>query len=185
MTAKQNDIAYKALNIGIAAGILIGLYFLYKWLKNHVGGNGGTLFGGPGKVKTYGSASANSNGPNDLVSKIAKKTEEDLTSAPHTLVVAIQLEHANLQAKKFVKKQDTNIVINKALKAANALSDHDFMLAVKGFLALSNNPDLYKTPLAGNVSNTGSKSIFLSRYGELTGQIDSSAAYSAHSLAKS
>jgi hypothetical protein len=76
--AKQNEIAYQALNVGIVAGMIVGIYFLYKWLKNHVGGNGGTLFGGSGKEPTSGNGSgAQNSGPSDFVTKLAKKAEED------------------------------------------------------------------------------------------------------------
>lgn len=184
MTAKQNDILYKALNIGIIAAVIVGIWFLYKWFKNHHGGLGDTLFGSAKQPSSGDGHSDNNGGPSDLVTRIAKKAEADLKNAPHTLVVGIQLDRANKSAKQFDKKQGTNVIINKAIKAANDLSDKDFLLAVKGWLALGDIPEFYDTPLATNVTNTANHSIFLTRYGVLTGRINSTAAYSAHSTAK-
>lgn len=180
MAAKQNEMAYTALNIGIVAAILVGLYFLYKWIKNHLpGGNGGNLFGGPGKEQTYGNGNGPHNaGSGDLLTRLADKAKTDLKSVPHNLIVAIQLKNANAQAAKFGNKQGTNIVINKALKAVNALSDTNFLIAIKEWQALDNVKEVYDSPLALNVTSTATSSIFLSRYGQLTGRITPNAPYS-------
>lgn len=181
MTAKQNDIAYKVLNIGIVVAVIAVIWFLYKWFKNHHGGKGDTLFGSAKQPSSGDGHNDNNGGVSDLVTRLAKKAEDDVRNAPHTLVVGIQLDRANKEAKKFDKKQGTNIMINKAIKAANDLSDKDFLLAVKGWMALGDIDEFYDSPLALNVTNTANHSIFLTRYGVLTDRINSTAAYSAHS----
>lgn len=158
--AKNNEIAYKALNIGIVAAVIIGIYFLYTWLKKKAEANTDNN-GGMDKVKP---------GTGDLLTRLADKAADDMKNVPHDLIVAIQLKKANQQAAKFSTKKGTNIIINKALKEVNALPDGHFIIAVKEWQALDNIDRVFDSPLALYVS-TPAISVFLTRYGQLIGKI--------------
>lgn len=170
--AQQNDIAGKVLNLGIIAGVVVGLYFLYKWLSGHIGNGGGdTLFGGSPVPST-----GNGNNPGivqqikTVADKISDSYKKEIGHPTHIAVVGYQLQLANRSAKVYKSKPGTNIVINKALKAVNALSDTDFMAAIAEWQKHDKFKDVYDTELAGNQVSSAARSIFLTRYGKLTGK---------------
>lgn len=180
--AKSPDYTGTAINIGIIAGVAIALWFLYKWFKGHVGGNGGTLFGGSGTTPGGAGGTGNVNAlwdkvlqnaglKNNVATKMAVAYHHDITNPPKVTAVAFQLQAANLQAKKFYNKTGTNVVINKALKSAKDLNDTDFMSAIRVWLTKEHQPDFWKTSLAGAQINNPAHGIFLERFRRITSDV--------------
>jgi len=171
MAAKSNDIADKVLNIGIVVAVIAGLWFLFKYLKNALGG-GDTLFGG---ANSPSSGSGNQPGIDlelkHLGDRIAAAVNKNIINPTKATRMAIELEVANKAALKYWNKAGTNIVINKTLKAVNALPDNEFLDAVNKWLKIENK-DFYDTTLVGAQIYTMNHSNFLLRYQALTGKVN-------------
>lgn len=172
-----------ALNIGIFVAVVIGLYFLYKWVVNHVGGHGGTLFGGKGTHRTFGNGSGMNNAGATVADKIEGAFNESIFQPAHHIIVATQLSMANKAAAKYRNKPGTDIVINKALKAALDLPDSEFLKVIKEWLAIDNLGNIYNSDLAGAKITASTRSAFLSRYSQLLGTASADVPYMAHKIA--
>jgi hypothetical protein len=160
--ARSNDIADKVLNIGIVAGVVIGLVFLYKFFKNQFGGGGGP--GGPANKPSAGNPAGGS-----MFDRLDAAYHKDILEPGKETRIAYELEAANIAALQYWNKPGSNIVINKVLKAVNKLNDVDFMAAVTKWLSLTKEKDFYKTTLVGAKIYTAGHSDFLVRYERLSG----------------
>lgn len=171
--AKSNDITDKVLSLGIIAGVVIGLWVLYKWVKNHLDGNGGDTWFGASKEPSAG------NGTNPGIPAPVKNIGQTISDAykkeighPSKIIAyAYGLELANKSAKKYRNKPGSDVVINKALKAVNSLPDADFMAVINEWQRIDKFKEVLDTDLASAKILTNARSLFLTRYGRLTGKI--------------
>ncbi|MGZ3983429.1 MAG: hypothetical protein ACXVJE_19530 [Mucilaginibacter sp.] len=164
--AKNDDILNKVINIAIVAAVVIGLWYLYKWAKDHIGGNGGTLFGGSGKEP--GGNADKGDAPKTVAEKIVDNYNKTIAQPTRVVLVANLLHLANKSAKKYDNKSGTDIVINKALKSVNALDDTEFTKAINQWLYMDK-LGFYESYLAGAKITGPGRSAFLTRYHKLTG----------------
>lgn len=180
--AKSNDIADKVLNIGIVVAVIVGLVYLLRFFK---ASGGDTLFGSS-KIPSSGSGDkpGTEGGLSAIFNKLDAEYKEHIANPTKGTRIALQLEAADVSAKMFWNKPGSNIVINKTLKAVNALPDNEYMDAVTKWLKLAGK-DFYDTTLVGAKITTDSHSQFLLRYEALTGKVNySQAAKQAISLGR-
>jgi hypothetical protein len=176
--AKQPDYTGALINLGIFAGIALAVWFGYKWLKNH----GSSIFGGLGTNETIGTGSDPGGIPSfeelltkasngSVSAKMALAYKKKMTPQTKASAVAYELSAANRQAAKFEHKAGTNVIINKALKAANALSDVDFMSSIREWQQLDKFDDFYSTHLAGAKITVQARSTFIGRFAKISGSV--------------
>jgi hypothetical protein len=162
------------VNIAIAIAACIGLWFLFKWIKGNIGGNGGNIFGGPGKEETFGFPTG---GAGTVEDKIIGSYNKNIFQPAEHIVFATKLSAANRLAKKYQTKPGTNVIINDALKSVLKLPDNEFMQVIKEWIAIDGLSDIYSSDLATAEITANTRSPFLTRYGQLTGQIQTGIAY--------
>src|SRR6185312_11918602 len=164
------DTTDKVINLGIIAAVIIGLVFLYKFIKGQFKG-GDTPFGSSKTPGGNGSGSAAGSNAGGIFTQIDNAYQEKILNPLKEDVTAAKLTIANVEARKFLNKPGSSVLINTALKSAMKLPDNQFLLAISRWLTLSRAKDFYATDLVGAQIYTSAHSDFVERYGELTGTV--------------
>lgn len=174
--AKKNSLPDWVFKFGIVVAIIIVIWFVIKYLRDHglhfgdgSGGSGILPTGGSGKKRLLPAKGTN------VLDKLNTALRDEVLNPSKTYRIGLELELANREAKRYLSQGNKavlkNSIINKTLTAANKLNDKEFSEAIRAWQNIDGFKDVLDTPLAQAPILTPGHSSFLTRYSRLTGKL--------------